>query len=142
MKKPALVFVVEDDRLFQEILVHHLSHTFGFQVEAYCSGEECISNISKNPQIIILDYHLMNANGIEVLKRIKNSEQDNYILVVSSEEGNKVALESIRNGAYDYIQKDENTLDKITEKIELLQNLKEAMNIRKRRLSIMGLSPW
>ena len=139
MGRKKLVHIVEDDKIFQEILVHHLTFTFNFEVEAYSSGEECIANFYKNPDFYILDYNLLNINGLEVLKKIKEKDQDKHVIVVSSEE-KEIGMESLRAGAFDFISKDDYTLENITEKIKMLENLKEVSSIRLRRISILGFT--
>jgi CheY-like chemotaxis protein len=47
-----------------------------FKLETYATGEICIENLSHEPDLIILDYHLVGVdkhvmNGIQTLDKIK-----------------------------------------------------------------------
>ena len=69
--KNPLIFVVEDNKVYNKLIVNYLKSNKYVNVEAFYSGEECLKNIEKGPDIIIQDYLLEGMNGIEVLKRVK-----------------------------------------------------------------------
>ena len=52
-----LVFVVDDDRLIQNLLEYTISSKEGYNVSVFPSSEDCIQNLEKKPDIIILDHH-------------------------------------------------------------------------------------
>ena len=56
------LFLVDDDALFLKSLEIDFSNNGDFEIETFISGELCIANLSKNPDIIILDYHLDGIN--------------------------------------------------------------------------------
>ena len=70
------LFLVDDDAMYLKLLeIEFLQHA-DFTIETFATGELCIENLSHNPDVIILDYHLdgieKNAmNGIETLDKIK-----------------------------------------------------------------------
>ena len=70
------LFLVDDDALFLKSLeIEFLQHA-DFTIETFATGELCMENLSHNPDVIILDYHLdgidKNAmNGMETLDKIK-----------------------------------------------------------------------
>jgi two-component system OmpR family response regulator len=68
------LFLVDDDALFLKSLEIEFHHHTDFTVETFATGELCVENLSHNPDVIILDYHLngvdKNAmNGIETLDK-------------------------------------------------------------------------
>ena len=76
IQKKLKIFLVDDDALFLKLLeIEFLEHA-DFIIETYASGELCIANLYKKPDVIILDYYLdgldRNAmNGITTLDKIK-----------------------------------------------------------------------
>jgi DNA-binding NarL/FixJ family response regulator len=69
-------------------------------------------NISHNPDVIILDYHLdgidKNAmNGIETLDKIKIANPDIPVVMLSSQDKIEVAINCMHHGAIDYVVKSE-----------------------------------
>lgn len=64
-EKTIKIFLVDDDAiLLKSIEIDFLHHT-DFIVETFLTGESCMENLSKNPDVIILDYHL---DGIGILR--------------------------------------------------------------------------
>lgn len=146
MKTPAKtkIFVVEDEAIFQEALVHQLQNIYGYKVEAYSNGKACLQNLYKNPDIVLLDYNLLDQNGLEVLKEIKSINSDIHVLLVSGQKNIPVAIDVLKYGAFDYIEKNEKVYNVIPEKVvqmmrisELLSNQKKKRVFRTMALSIL-----
>src|SRR6187401_3392506 len=112
MNKGIKLFLVDDDALFLKSLeIEFLQHT-DFAVETFSSGEKCLENMSKNPDVIILDYHLDGIdktamNGIETLDKIKTSNPDIPVVLLSSQDKIEVAINCMHHRAFDYVVKSE-----------------------------------
>jgi two-component system OmpR family response regulator len=83
-----------------------------FEIETFTSGESCLNNLSSNPDVIVLDYHLdgidKNAiNGLETLDKIKKIEPDIPVLMLSSQDKIDVAIKCMHHKAFDYVVKSE-----------------------------------
>ena len=111
-KNKIKIFLVDDDALFLKSLeIEFLRHA-DFAIEAYKTGELCVENLSHNPDVIILDYHLdgidKNAmNGIETLDKIKAYNMGITVLMLSSQDKIEVAINCMHHKAFDYIIKSE-----------------------------------
>jgi len=106
------LFLVDDDALFLKSLEIEFMQNADFIIETYATGELCIENLSHNPDIIILDYHLDGINktamnGIETLKKIKNFNPDISVIMLSSQDKIDIAIDCMHNRAYDYVVKSE-----------------------------------
>lgn len=135
MKTPAKtkIFIVEDEMVFQEMLTFYLRYKLGYQVEAFTNGEEAILNMYKNPDIVLLDYNLLDQNGLEVLKKIKSINPDIHVLLVSGQKNIPVAVEVLKYGAFDYVVKNDNVYEAIAEKVKHMLRISEAFEVRKRK---------
>ena len=106
------LFLVDDDALFLKSLeIEFLQHA-DFAVETFATGELCMQNLSNNPDVIILDYHLdgidKNAmNGMETLDKIKTFNQDIPVVMLSSQDKIDVAINCMHHKAFDYVVKSE-----------------------------------
>jgi two-component system, OmpR family, response regulator len=106
------IFLVDDDALYLKSLeIEFLEHA-DFIIETYATGELCIKNLSRNPDIIILDYHLDGIdktamNGLETLDKIKESNQDIPVIMLSSQDKIDVAINCMHHRAGDYVVKSE-----------------------------------
>ncbi|MGP8215498.1 MAG: response regulator [Bacteroidia bacterium] len=116
------VFLVDDDKMFLSSLKNSLTSEFkkGLEIATFTSGEECLENVNGKPDIVVLDYllnndeHPQSMDGIKVLKEIKKMDYRNILVImVSGQDKLQVALDSIKNGAYEYVTKSESTFVRI-----------------------------
>ena len=106
------LFLVDDDALFLKLSEIELLEHADFDIETYPTGEACLQNLSHNPDVIILDYHLdgidKNAmNGIETLDKIKSFNSDIPVIMLSSQDKIDIAINCMHHRAYDYVVKNE-----------------------------------
>lgn len=106
------LFLVDDDALFLKSLEIDFMESADFEIHTFPTGELCIANLAKNPDVIILDYHLdgidKNAiNGLETLERIKEFNSNIPVVILSSQDKIEVAVECMHHKAADYIVKSE-----------------------------------
>jgi DNA-binding NarL/FixJ family response regulator len=106
------LFLVDDDALFLKSLEIEFHHHTEYTVETFATGELCVENLSHNPDVIILDYHLngidKNAmNGIETLDKIKALKPDIPVVMLSSQDKIDVAISCMHHRAFDYVVKSE-----------------------------------
>ncbi|MBK5279981.1 MAG: response regulator, partial [Bacteroidia bacterium] len=96
-KDKIMLFLVDDDAVFLKSLeIEFLQHG-DFSIDTFSTGELCLENLSQNPDVIILDYHLdgidTNAmNGVETLDRIKAFNPDIPVVMLSSQDKIEVAI--------------------------------------------------
>ncbi len=132
MSKPFKIFVVEDNEWYNRLLVHNLSMNPDYEVESFLSGKECLDHLNGNPDVITLDYRLPDLNGIDVLKKIKEQNEDIQVILISEQEDIEVVVELLKQGAYDYIVKSNdirerllNTVNNIRQGHKLKQELSD-----------------
>lgn len=119
------IFLVDDDRMFLLSLKNSLQQQFGsmLQISEYQTGEECLQNINKKPDIIILDYNLSDEdpgamNGMDVLREVKLKLKNTIIIMLSSQDNIQVAMDCLRSGTYEYISKSESAFVRIPNSIK------------------------
>jgi two-component system, OmpR family, response regulator len=126
MNSQKLIFIVDDDRFINNLVVKRFTSE-GYKLEAFSYGEECISALGKNPDLIILDYYFVNndhmvMNGMEVFDKIKELKPETPVIMLSGQEKGEIVLELARKGIDDYIIKDSNLIDNLNVAIgELFQ---------------------
>jgi DNA-binding NtrC family response regulator len=117
-KEKIRIFLVDDDSLYLKSLEIEFKQYADFVVDTYATGELCMENISKDPDIIILDYHLdgieINAmNGIETLDKIKAHNQKIAVIMLSSQDKIDVAINCMHHKALDYVVKSETAFTRL-----------------------------
>lgn len=130
------IFLVDDDALFLKSLeIEFLQHA-DFIIETYATGELCIANLSRNPDVIILDYLLDGIdqtamNGIETLDQIKTFDPDIPVVMLSSQDKIDVAIDCMHHHAFDYVVKSETAflrLQKIISRIFSYKKIEKELN--------------
>lgn len=115
---PLSVFLVDDDRMFLSSLKYDLNDKFksDIHISTFTSGEDCLKKFqSGNADIVILDYYLNDdthpdaMDGLELLKKIKSKSGDTTVIMLSAQDKLQIAIDSIKNGAYEYVAKSEST---------------------------------
>jgi two-component system, OmpR family, response regulator len=130
------LFLVDDDALFLKSLELEFLQHADFEIETYPTGELCTENLSHNPDVIILDYHLdgiyKNAmNGIETLDKIKKINSDIPVIMLSSQDKIDVAIKCMHHRAIDYVVKSETAflrLQKIITSIFQYKKMEKELN--------------
>jgi two-component system, NtrC family, response regulator AtoC len=133
------IFIVEDNALYAKVLKKQLDNE-QFEVSIFLTGRDCLKQLDKSPDIILLDYTLPDMYGNLVLKEIKEKKPSVHVIIISGQNDIDTAVELLKNGAYDYITKGADTREKLSRTIQNLyqtdrlrmenENLKEAVRIK------------
>ena len=115
--KIPLIFVVEDNAVYNKLIVNHLRAHKLLRTESFLSGEDCLKNMNQKPDILILDYLLEGITGIDVVIAAKKKFPATDFIFLSGQDNIEVAINCMRYGAYDYIVKDQYALIKLSDKI-------------------------
>lgn len=119
------LFLVDDDSVYLKSLeIDFLQHA-DFDIETFATGELCINNLFKNPDVIILDYLLdgidKNAmNGLETLDKIRAFDPEIPVVILSAQDKIEVAVNCMHHKAFDYIVKSETAFLRLQKVIETI----------------------
>lgn len=137
------IIVVDDSAFMRKAISDMIESESNFEVIAkFRDGRELVEKIDKyNPDIITLDVHMRDLDGLATLKELKRLGKNYPILMVSSSttEGSELTLECLDNGAISFITKPSGSisLDIIKVKTNLIEEIKSiTSNVRSRRNSI------
>ena len=129
------IFIVEDDKWYGELLEYNLGLNPDYVLERYTTGKELLNNLYQRPFAITLDYSLPDMTGREVLQKMQATHPGIPVIIISAQEDIKTAVQLLKEGASDYLVKDENThellwnaIKRLREKAEMeeeIQHLKQ-----------------
>ncbi len=105
------IFIVEDDPWYGEMLKYHLSLNPDYEIHLFDNATDCLKNLHLKPAIVCIDYNLPDISGGVLFKRIKSINTSIPIIIISGQEEIRIALDLLKDGAYAYINKDDNTKD-------------------------------
>ncbi len=101
----ARVLVVDDEKLIRWSLSQHLTKQ-GFEVFTAEGAEDGLKLFSDElPEVVILDVRLKGDDGIEVLRKIREVDEDVSVIMITAHAAVGSAVEAMKLGAYDYITK-------------------------------------
>lgn len=99
------ILIVDDDPGMQIALNEFLKKR-GYETDSAVSAEEALDRVKHaSYDLIFLDVRLPGMTGIDAICRIRNFDEQGEIIVITAHGTRDVALEAVRNGAYDYFTK-------------------------------------
>ncbi|NCO51123.1 MAG: sigma-54-dependent Fis family transcriptional regulator [Deltaproteobacteria bacterium] len=126
------ILVVDDEHLIRWSLEQNLKKQ-GYDVSVAGSGEDALRILQEEtPDLMLLDIQLPGMNGLEVLEKIKELEDDVVVIMVTALGVLETAVKAMRLGAHDYINKPFN-LD------ELAIVIKKALETRELKREVAHL---
>jgi len=105
MSKDKSILVVDDEKNIRMTMVHALESS-GYHVESAITGEEALLILKASPfDLVFLDIKMPGLDGIEVLRRTKQSWPLMRVVVITAHGTVDNAVEAMKLGAADFIQK-------------------------------------
>ncbi|TAJ14847.1 sigma-54-dependent Fis family transcriptional regulator [Marinilabiliaceae bacterium JC017] len=115
------IHVIEDDKVFNKLIEHTLKIKHDYEVYTYFNGTDFMKNLSYKPDIVTLDLGLPDYTGADLLRKIKRYNPDIEVIVISGQDDISIAVQLLKEGAYDYITKDENIKDRLLHSIHNIE---------------------
>jgi sigma-B regulation protein RsbU (phosphoserine phosphatase) len=109
--QPISLLIVDDDpvfALFLQQLVASLGNDFPCVAQWVDTAEMAMAELERNAwQLVLLDYHLPGADGLQVLARIGSlpPERQPAVIMLTGSGNEAVAVEAMKRGAKDYLCK-------------------------------------
>lgn len=101
----ATILVVDDEIGILE-LVSAILRKRGFKVVTASDGTEALDIIAGGvPELVLLDYVMPGMNGFDVLSEIRERSPGVPVIIMTGRGSEQIAVELMKAGAYDYIQK-------------------------------------
>ena len=141
------LLIIDDERSIRNTLKEILEFE-GHEVSLAADGVEGLAlAVANNYDVIFSDIKMPNMDGIELLDKLNEADVDSSIIMISGHGSIDTAVECIKKGAYDFIQKplDLNriliTLRNVTDKTNLVRETKILKKKVAKIPEIVGISP-
>jgi len=105
MRNKGLIHVIDDEPVIHDILSQLLTSE-GYNVELSSSGEEGLEkHAARKFDLVLLDLLMPGMDGLEVLKGVRKIDPQAMVVIITAYASVESAIEAMKMGAYDYIQK-------------------------------------
>ena len=99
------VLVVDDEPDALELLQAFLGAK-GYEVLTASDGEEALQKVKEErPHLMLLDVRMPKMTGLEVLKRVREIDQEVGVIMVTAVNEEETGRQALQLGAFDYITK-------------------------------------
>lgn len=127
-KRKIKIAIVEDDKFYNKALTRYIEletqsiakkYNIEIQIQSFLSASESIENLDDDLNIMFLDYFFSlpendeNLTGLDVLKETKKHAPNCFIIILSELKDVFIAVELMKNGVYDYLNKELNSRNRI-----------------------------
>ena len=104
-KKPWKILMADDNRHVNDVMKETLSE-YGFEVIQAFDGRQAYAAFEEEkPDLVFLDYLMPEIDGLSVLKKIKHRDPNAFVVFITGEGSEDVAVQAMKAGASDYITK-------------------------------------
>ena len=101
----AKILIVDDDKSIRKTLKDILEFE-KYVVDEAVDGLDCIVKIKQQSyDVIILDVKMPRMDGMEAIEKIQNLTPDTPVVMISGHGNIDTAVEAVKKGAFDFIQK-------------------------------------
>ena len=143
---PDRILVVDDEKIILE-LTSMILKSKGFDVFTAGGGEEGLQLVEEHrPSVVLLDYMMPVMDGMTVLKKIRKSFPDTYVIMFTGKGSEEIAVELMKAGASDYVLKPFNNQDLVERienvlKIRRVELLNKELRLERERL-LREIEEW
>jgi two-component system, NtrC family, response regulator AtoC len=112
----ATVLIVDDEALIRWSLSERLKSE-GYDVLEADTGKAALEKLPEGVDLVLLDYRLPDTDGVSVLRKIKEFDQDILVILLTAYASVETAVEAMKLGAYHFANKPFN-LDDVAATVE------------------------
>jgi len=132
LKNQFKIVILEDNEFYNNILTRQIKNYtdelskdrgYVFEIDSYTNAKDCLKNLKQDTDIAIIDYYLGESkNALDILKTVKEKCIDCKVIIISQFKNVKTYIQTLNEGAYHFIIKDQNALTKSCVVIEDIIN--------------------
>lgn len=105
LSERARVLIADDEESIR-FMISEIMTREGYIVELAADGAEAIEKASDGDfDLMILDIQMPKKNGLEVLREVRATNPGTAIVMITAHGTRQIALEAIKDGAFDYFTK-------------------------------------
>jgi DNA-binding NtrC family response regulator len=103
--KPAVQILYAEDDPASGRLVKSIAATEGYSVTVFGTGQEFLRALEDKPDLVLLDLHLPDASGLDLLAKSRARYPDVPVIVATASNSVNDVIQALKGGAMDYLTK-------------------------------------
>ena len=133
-EKNSTILIVDDDSLIREMLTDALQEK-GYIISSAENGKKALDKLSDSPHfdIVISDLNMPEMGGLELITKVRQKGNRTPIVVLTTVDETSTAIKAIKEGASDYLIKDENIPDTVV--LSVSQILEKQRMLEEKRVA-------
>src|SRR5690554_2065859 len=137
----AKILVVDDDSSFCIMLKTFLTKKGHSVSEAFSAGKALKACEAETFDIILTDYRLPDGSGLDILKQVKAANPETGVIIMTGYADIKMAVKTIKMGAFDYVAKPINPDEIILTIQNLLAQKNRSSKVKKTKKQTKDANP-
>jgi two-component system, NtrC family, C4-dicarboxylate transport response regulator DctD len=145
------IMMVDDDLKLGQAYKRNLRRV-GLDVQTFDSAQKALSSLTRDwPGIVVSDIMMPGMDGLTLMKKVKSFDQDLPVVLVTGRGNIRMAVDAIRDGAYDFLEKPveielfqkvmEHALEKRRFVLELRKLRAQIARYDQNSMTLLGSSP-
>jgi DNA-binding NtrC family response regulator len=126
-----LIFVVIESPIYNNLVVGFLKSRKYKNLMSFTTGKDCLEHLNLNPDIFVCSYAIEDMNGLELMKKVKTALPETDFFFLSGQNDVEVAVSIIKQGAADYIVKNDKALAKLAKSIDIAVNTTKSVKVKR-----------
>ena len=115
---PASLLIVDDEPVVRDMFEFLLTNS-GYQVSLAANAEEALESLEDfDYNLLIVDKNLPGLSGLELMERVRELRPQTEFMVITGYASYQSAVEALRLGALDYLEKPFEDIDLVKKKID------------------------
>jgi len=131
------ILVVEDNSVIRQFIAMKLKTAFDCHIIEFERAEPCLQVLNGlSPSLVIVDFHLDSTvgnamNGLQFITEMRKRENHAPIIMASSQRNISKAVATLKNGAINYINKDDTGfLDRLEDAVSEVMHFSSLMHVK------------
>jgi two-component system, NtrC family, response regulator AtoC len=99
------VLIIEDEEVLGRNMLHYLQRA-GFEAQLALTALEGVALYqSMHPDVVVLDYHLPDIDGLQALERLRGLDPQARVVMLTGHGSVELAVQAMRAGSFDFLTK-------------------------------------
>jgi two-component system C4-dicarboxylate transport response regulator DctD len=123
MEREKLIFIVDDENIILSLIEYVIGNRSGIRLKTFSTIDECLAALPMKPDLIVTDHYFGNQkkpqkSGLDLLRVVREAAWKIPVIVLSSHDNPSLKEQYTREGATEYLTKNDYFVNELEDAIE------------------------